>query len=93
MAFQNMAGNAAALVNQFAFPVAMKDITWKTYSIYLATCWAEAIYYYFVMVETKNKTLEELTDIFESPNPRLASLVQNTQVDEAVAQVQIVKTV
>ncbi|BCS29675.1 uncharacterized protein APUU_71245S [Aspergillus puulaauensis] len=93
MAFQNMASSAAALVNQFAFPIAMEDIAWKTYSVYLATCWAEAIYYYFIMVETKNKTLEELTDIFKSPNPRLASLVPNPQVNEAVAQVQGVRTV
>lgn len=93
MAFQNMAGNAAALVNQFAFPIAMKDITWKTYAVYLATCSAEAIYYYFIMVETKGKTLEELTEIFEAPSPRLASLAKKAEVEEAVAQVQGVKTV
>jgi sugar porter (SP) family MFS transporter len=87
MALQNMAGNAASLVNQFAFPIALEDITWKTYFIYLATCTAEAIYYYFVMVETKGHTLEELTEIFKSPNPRLASLVKKEEVDEAVAQI------
>lgn len=87
MALQNMAGNAASLINQFAFPIALEDITWKTYFIYLATCTAEAIYYYFVMVETKGHTLEELTEIFKSPDPRLASLVKKEEVDEAVAQI------
>ncbi|KAF2014399.1 lactose permease [Aaosphaeria arxii CBS 175.79] len=88
MALQNMAGNAASLVNQFAFPIALGDITWKTYFIYLGTCTAEAVYYYFIMVETKGHTLEELTEIFKAPNPRLASLAKKEQVEEAVVQIQ-----
>lgn len=93
MALQNMAGNAASLVNQFAFPTALADITWKTYFIYLGTCSAEAIYYYFIMVETRGHTLEELTDIFKAPNPRKASLLKKEKVEEAVAHVQEIKTV
>ena len=93
MALQNMAGNAAALVNQFAFPIALEDISWKTYFIYLGTCTVEAVYYYFIMVETKGHTLEELTEIFEAPNPRLASLSRKDRVEKAVAQVQEVKGV
>jgi MFS family permease len=88
MALQNMAGNAASLVNQFAFPIALEKITWKTYFIYFGTCTIEAVYYYFVMVETRGHTLEELTDIFTAPNPRLASLTKKEKVDEAVAHVQ-----
>lgn len=92
MALQNMAGNAAGLVNQFAFPIALDEIGWKTYFIYMATCSFEAVYYWFIMVETKGKTLEELTDVFNAPNPRNASLVKKEVVKEAVAQVQEVKT-
>jgi sugar porter (SP) family MFS transporter len=93
MALQNMAGNAAGLVNQFAFPIALGDITWKTYFIYLGTCTAEAVYYYFLMVETKGHTLEELTEIFKAPNPRQASLMKKEEVERAVAQVQEAKAV
>ncbi|KAL2208642.1 general substrate transporter [Sarocladium strictum] len=92
MALQNMAGNAAGLVNQFAFPIALDEIGWKTYFIYMATCSFETVYYWFIMVETKGKTLEELTDVFNAPNPRNASLVKKEVVKEAVAQVQEVKT-
>lgn len=92
MALQNMAGNAASLVNQFAFPIALEDITWKTYFIYLATCAAEAVYYYFIMVETKGHTLEELTEIFKARNPRLASLAKKDKVEEAVVRVQEIKS-
>lgn len=51
------------------------------------------MYYYFIMVETKGHTLEELTDIFEAPNPRLASLLRKEKMEEAVAQAQEVKGV
>lgn len=85
MALQNFAGSAAGLVNQFALPVALEKITWKTYFIYLATCSAMALYYYFVMVETRGRTLEELNDIFEAKNPCKASRskegVENTLVE------------
>lgn len=93
MALQNMAGNAASLVNQFAFPIALGNISWKTYFIYLATCTFEAVYFYFVMVETKGHTLEELTAIFQSPNPRMASLAKKEHVEEAVARVHDIRAV
>lgn len=91
MALQNMAGNAAGLINQFALPVALKNISWKTYFVFFAVCFAEAIYYYFIMVETKGHTLEELDEIFESKNPRNASFLKKEVVDEEVAKVQEVK--
>jgi hypothetical protein len=34
----------------------------------------EATVSYFISVETKNYTLEEMSEIFESPNPVKASL-------------------
>lgn len=93
MALQNMAGNAAGLVNQFALPIALERITWKTYFVYMAVCVAEAVYYYFVMVETKGYTLEELNEIFKARNPRNASLVKKEKIDEAVAKVHEAKAV
>ena len=44
-----MASNAASLVNQFAFSVALEKITWKTYFIYLGICSLEAVYYCFLI--------------------------------------------
>ncbi|TPX09351.1 uncharacterized protein E0L32_009395 [Thyridium curvatum] len=92
MALQNMAGNAAGLVNQFALPVALGKIAWKTYFVYLGTCFFMVIYYYFLMVETKGHTLEELNEIFKARNPRKASLAKE-KVNETVAQVQELKSV
>jgi MFS family permease len=93
MTLQNMSGSAAGLINQFALPVALKHITWKTYFVYLAVCFAEAIYYYFIMVETKGHTLEELNEIFKAKSPRKAPSLKKEVVDEEVAKVHEAKAV
>lgn len=64
----------ATLVNQFAYPVALKEIKWKTYIVFALWCPVQALVIYFFIPETKNRTLEELDDIFNSPNPTKASL-------------------
>ncbi len=87
----SFAGNAAGIVNQFALPIALKVINWKTYFIYMGMCFCQAIYYYIVMVETKGHTLEELNVIFQSPNPRKAALLPRREVDEEVNKVQRLK--
>ncbi|KAF7919086.1 uncharacterized protein EAE98_009406 [Botrytis deweyae] len=74
MAFSNFAVSAATLVNQFAYPVALEKIKWKTYIAFVLWCPIQALVIYFFIPETKNRTLEELDDIFRAKNPRKASL-------------------
>lgn len=87
MAFQNIAGNAAGLVNMFVIPVALEKISWKTYIVFLVTCAFETVYYFFVMVETKGHTLEEMNDIFKAKNPKQASLIKKDKVEQAIEKV------
>ncbi|PGH21451.1 hypothetical protein AJ80_03242 [Polytolypa hystricis UAMH7299] len=68
MAFQTLALNAAMLLNQFAWPVAMDDIGWYTYIIFCIWCAIQAVVIYFFIPETRKATLEELDIIFQSPN-------------------------
>lgn len=84
IAFATMGASATSLVNLFATPIALEKITWKTYIIWIGTCTAQAIYYYFFMVETKGHTLEEMNDIFNAKNPRQASLLNKARTEEAV---------
>lgn len=49
------------------------------------------MYYFFVMVETKGHTLEELNEIFKAKNPRKAASLRKDVVDEEVAKFQEVK--
>lgn len=73
MAFSNFFVAAGGLVNQFGFPVALQNIKWKTYIVFCVWCAIQTIVIYFFVVETKNRTLEELDEIFEAKNPRKAS--------------------
>ena len=74
MAFSALAVNAGGLLNQFAWPIALEDIGWKTYIVFVVWCAVQATVFYFFMPETKNRTLEELDQIFEARNPVKASL-------------------
>lgn len=77
-----MVTNAAALVNLFATPVALERIAWKTYYVWVTTWAVQAVCYYFVMVETKGHTLEEINYLFRPRNPRNVSLVYEDKAEE-----------
>lgn len=91
MAFQNIAGNAAGLVNMFVIPIALEKIRWRTYIVFLATCAFEGVYYFFIMVETKGHTLEEMNEIFRAKDPKKASLIKKDKVEEAMEKVKGVR--
>lgn len=74
MAFSGLFVNMGTLVNQFGFPVALEKIQWKTYIVFLVWCFIQSALFFMFAPETKNRTLEELDDIFNAPNPRNASI-------------------
>ncbi|OJJ50293.1 hypothetical protein ASPZODRAFT_58497 [Penicilliopsis zonata CBS 506.65] len=76
MAFSSLVVNAASLVNMFAMPVAIERIGWKLYIVFAVWVLVEAAVVYFFLVETRGRTLEELDHIFQSDNPRKASIAK-----------------
>lgn len=76
MAFSGLFVNIGTLVNQFGFPVALANIKWKTYIVFMIWCVIQAIIIYFLIPETKNRTLEELDEIFRAKNPMKASIAK-----------------
>ncbi|KAI5467519.1 general substrate transporter [Mariannaea sp. PMI_226] len=69
MAFSSLAVNVAGLLNQFAWPVSMANIGWKTYIVFTIWDAIQVVIVYFVIPETKGRTLEELDEIFQAKNP------------------------
>jgi MFS family permease len=59
MAFGNLAVNAAGLLNQFAWPVSMDSIGWHTYIIFTVWDAIMTTYVYFVLPETKGRTVSD----------------------------------
>lgn len=74
MAFSSLAVNAGGLLNQFAWPISLKNIGWRTYIVFIIWCAIQSIIFYFFLPETKGRTLEELDRVFEARNPVKASL-------------------
>lgn len=75
MAFSSLAVAAGGLLNQFAWPIALANIGWKTYIVFVVWCAIQAVIFYVFLPETKGRTLEELDRIFESRNPVKTSLI------------------
>ncbi|KAL3602815.1 hypothetical protein FPOAC2_07127 [Fusarium poae] len=63
----------ASFVNTFAAPVAMENIRYWFYVFFVFWDLFELAFIYLFFVETKGRTLEELTVVFEAKNPRKAS--------------------
>jgi len=56
-------------VNTFATPVALRNIRYNYAFFFVAWDVFGSIVWYFLAVETVGRTLEELTEVFEAPNP------------------------
>lgn len=77
MAFSALAVNAGGMLNQFAWPIALEKIAWKTYIVFCVWNAVQSTVFYFMMPETKNRTLEELDTIFEAKRPVKQSLIKH----------------
>ncbi len=60
MAFQSFFVNAAGLLNQFAWPIAIKEIQWKTYIIFVVWTFIQGVLAYFFFPETRKRTVSLL---------------------------------
>ncbi|KAJ7236673.1 hypothetical protein C8J57DRAFT_1569367 [Mycena rebaudengoi] len=83
MAMYALAVACASFVNTYAGPIALQNIGWKfsveaygqcRLGVYVAWGLFECVVIYLFVVETRGRTLEELNEIFEDPNPVRASI-------------------
>jgi len=71
------------VVNTYGISVGIDKIGWKLYLVYIAWLCVEIVIIYFFFVETAGKTLEEMGEIFNAPNPRKASTMKTkVEIDE-----------
>ncbi|KAG9240424.1 general substrate transporter [Calycina marina] len=74
--------NVAMVVNTYGISIGIAKIGWKLYLVYIAWICIELVIIYFFFVETAGKTLEEMNDIFDAPNPRKASTMKTKIIVE-----------
>lgn len=77
--------NVAAAFNQFVNPIALKAIAWKYYGVYLVIEVGYLIFMYFFFPETRRKTIEEVSVIFDN----YGKSHENTLGQEAQAHVEV----
>ncbi|THY11718.1 general substrate transporter [Aureobasidium pullulans] len=73
---------AAGFFNQYVNPIALEAIEWKFYFVYIATLAAMIPTIYFVFPETKGRTLEEISIVFDGEDARTDVFRQNSVSDE-----------
>jgi hypothetical protein len=61
----NFTISLALIFNQYVNPIAIKNITWRYWIVYIAWIAFEAVFLYRYVIETKNLTLEETAAIFD----------------------------
>jgi len=74
MAAASLAVNIAGTFNNYVTNIVVGAISWKWYLVYIAWDMFETAISVKFFPETKGWTLEEIDDIYESPNPVKASL-------------------
>ncbi|KAK5676105.1 hypothetical protein LTS10_011395 [Elasticomyces elasticus] len=68
------AGQAAASVlNQYINPIGLESLQWRFYFVYIAILVIECLCIYFLFVETKGPTLEEIAHLFDGDSAAVAS--------------------
>ncbi|OHF02008.1 hypothetical protein CORC01_02587 [Colletotrichum orchidophilum] len=79
----------ASFINTYGTSVSIKHIGWKTYTIFLVLHFVHLGLMYLSCVETKERTLEELEEIFNDPKPVKRSLQKTTVVVDSGLGVKI----
>ncbi|EFQ32868.1 uncharacterized protein GLRG_08012 [Colletotrichum graminicola M1.001] len=74
MGAKGFISGVASFINTYGTSVALKHIGWKTYTIFLVLHFIHLGLMYMYCVETKERTLEELEEIFNDPKPVKKSL-------------------
>ncbi|KXH41336.1 hypothetical protein CSAL01_02816 [Colletotrichum salicis] len=80
MGAKGFISGVASFINTYGTSVSIKHIGWKTYTIFLVLHFLHLGLMYLSCVETKERTLEELEEIFSDEKPVKRSLQKTTVV-------------
>ena len=71
LAILNFTISAALFFNQYVNPIALKALAWKYYFVYIGVLVTAVLSIYFFYPETRRRTLEEVSLIFDGPDAQL----------------------
>jgi MFS family permease len=94
MGMYNFFVNIAGFYNTFVTEIAFSGASWRYYFLFIFWDAFEVAFIYFMFVETKGRTLEELTAIFTAKKPVQTSLKKTvvvTQLGEGATELEDLK--
>ncbi|KAK6366420.1 hypothetical protein LTR64_008435 [Lithohypha guttulata] len=74
MATSSLFSGVSGFINTYATPVALQNIGWRTYTVFLVLHFVQWGLMWQAIVETKGRSLEELDEIFKAAKPVKASM-------------------
>jgi MFS family permease len=63
---------SASVFNQYVNPIGLQHLAWKFYFVYIAILVIEVLCIWFLYVETKGPTLEEIARLFDGDDANVA---------------------
>ncbi|KAL2816226.1 major facilitator superfamily domain-containing protein [Aspergillus cavernicola] len=63
----------ASVFNQYVNPIGLEDLQWRFYFVYIAILVIECLCIYFLFVETKGPTLEEIAALFDGEKANISN--------------------
>lgn len=73
----------SSVFNQYVNPIGLESLAWRYYFVYIAILVLECLAIWFLFVETKGPTLEEIAELFDGEG---ANLVKVRVTDKAVEE-------
>lgn len=61
----------SSVFNQYVNPIGLQSLQWKYYLVYIAILVVECLCIWFLFVETKGPTLEEIAELFDGKDAQV----------------------
>ncbi|CRG92363.1 Lactose permease [Talaromyces islandicus] len=79
LAFNLALTSASSVFNQYVNPIGLNNLQWRYYFVYIAILVVECLSIWFLFVETKGPTLEEIAELFDSEEANVAHIQESSK--------------
>jgi MFS family permease len=74
--------SASSVFNQYVNPIGLDHLQWRYYFVYIAILVVECFSIWFLFVETKGPTLEEIAELFDGEEANVAHIQGSSKTED-----------
>jgi MFS family permease len=82
LAFNLALTAASSVFNQYVNPIGLDHLQWRYYFVYIAILVVECFSIWFLFVETKGPTLEEIAELFDGEEANVAHIQGSSKTED-----------